>query len=337
MTDHHPTPDDALDELASAALDGEATDDEVARIADDPALRARRDELAAVQAAVAAPVAVPAGAADQAIAAALAAWPADDLAGTAVDDRAAGAPDLAGAEVVDLGAHRTRNRILAAVAAVAVLALLVGVAPRLLGGSSARLDAASAPVAASAPPSTTIARPSGPLAATEDQGTAEASSGAAADKSAPSAAAGGGMPSTTASALPRATILPNSPAVVAASFVGDDLGAVSGPDELAARVKARALLRDDTHHEGANEEPAPPPGGFVPAAEVPGIVARLQACDPVARAGEPGLGAPVFTAVATYQGTPALTYLYAGPADAIRLITVARADCAPLDLQPAPS
>ncbi|MFN8041035.1 MAG: hypothetical protein U0Q07_17600 [Acidimicrobiales bacterium] len=332
MTDHHPTPDDARDELASAALDGEATDDEAARVADDPDLRARRDELAAVQAAVAAPVEVPAGAADQAVAAALAAFsPAEDVGTDAPSGGAA-------AEVVDLGAHRTRNRVLAAVAAVAVLALLVGVAPRLLrGGTPTSTDAASAPVAASAPPSTTVARPAGPLAATQEEGPGGAATSDAAEKSAPSAAAGGAMPSTTASALPRATIPPNSPAIVAASFVGDDLGAVSTPDELAARVKARALLRDDTHHEGATEEPAPPPGGFVPAAEVPGIVARLQACDPVVRAQDPGLGAPVFTAVATYQGTPALTYLYAGRPDAVRLITVARADCAPLDRQPAPS
>ena len=330
MTDHHPSPDDALDELASAVLDGEATPDEVTRVADDPDLQRRRDELATVRAAIAAPVPVPAGAADQAVAAALAVLPAGDGAAPSSPS------DGSSAEVVDLGAHRTRNRVLAAVAAVAVLALLLGVAPRVLGGRSTSTDAASAPVAASAAPSTTSTRLAGPLSATQDAGSANRDA-AAAEKSAPSAAAGGAMPSTTATALPKATILADSPAVVAATFIGDDLGTVSSPDELAARVRARALLRDDTHSEGATEEPAPPPGGFVPAAEVPAIVARLQACDPVIRSREAGLGAPVFTAVVTYQGTPGLTYLYAGPADAVRLITVARADCAPLDRQPAPS
>lgn len=43
-------------ESVSAALDGEATEAEVARIESDPELRARRDELAAVRDAVAAPV-----------------------------------------------------------------------------------------------------------------------------------------------------------------------------------------------------------------------------------------------------------------------------------------
>lgn len=335
MTDHHPSPDDALDELASAVLDGEATPDEVARVADDPDLQRRRDELATVRVAIAAPVPVPAGAADQAVAAALAALPAGD--GASSPSPSPSPSDGSAAEVVDLGAHRTRNRVLAAVAAVAVLALLLGVAPRLLGGRSTSTDAASAPVAASAAPSTTSTRLAGPLSATQDAGSANRDAADTAEKSAPSAAAGGAMPSTTASALPRATIPIDSPAVVAATFVGDDLGVVSSPDALAARVRARALLRDDTHSEGATEEPAPPPGGFVPAAEVPAIVARLQACDPVIRSREAGLGAPVFTAVVTYQGTPGLTYLYAGPADAVRLITVARADCAPLDRQPAPS
>ncbi len=49
---------DPSDELVSAVLDGEATPDEAAQVDSDPTLSARRDELAAIRDAVAAPVPV---------------------------------------------------------------------------------------------------------------------------------------------------------------------------------------------------------------------------------------------------------------------------------------
>lgn len=107
MTDPTFPPDD---DLVSAVLDGEATPEERARVAADPRLQARLEELRAASAFVATPVdPPPAGAADRAVAAAVA-------------ER--GRSDEVAAEVVPLRPWRDPRRILAVAA---VLVLLVGI------------------------------------------------------------------------------------------------------------------------------------------------------------------------------------------------------------------
>ena len=116
MTTHDDEPDER-DELASAYLDGVASPDERARVDADPELRARVEDLrAARDALVDAPVAPPTAAArDAAIRAAVDA-----------------------AIVVDLAAHRGRQRLRIASIAAAVLLLLgaAGVLLRSLGDNS---------------------------------------------------------------------------------------------------------------------------------------------------------------------------------------------------------
>jgi hypothetical protein len=107
MTDPTFPPDD---DLVSAVLDGEATPEERARVAADPRLQVRLEELRAASAFVATPVdPPPAGAADRAVAAAVAERGRSD--------------EVAGA-VVPLRPWRDPRRILAVAAA---LVLLVGI------------------------------------------------------------------------------------------------------------------------------------------------------------------------------------------------------------------
>src|SRR5205823_8558310 len=100
--------DETRDVLVGAVLDGEATEAEVARVRADPSLAARLDELAAVRSRLQVESLPPAGAADAAVTAALA----------AVEPTA----------VVPLVAHRRWRRaapVLAAAAA--LLVVLLGV------------------------------------------------------------------------------------------------------------------------------------------------------------------------------------------------------------------
>ena len=122
--------DDPLDELVSAVLDGEATDDERARVAADPALQRRLAELGAIATAVAEPpTPLPPPVADDQIAAALDAW----VGLESRTDRTV-AP-VTGAEVVDLGAARSRRRPARqfALGAAAALVVVVGAALLVVG------------------------------------------------------------------------------------------------------------------------------------------------------------------------------------------------------------
>ena len=119
MTDPH-----ELDDLASAHLDGATTAEEAARVAADPALRARVEELRAVRDALAHVPPVDAGVRDQAIATALSALDEDDV------------PVAPVAPVTELaprrrGLSRRMVRAVSAAAVVLLLALLVPVLSRV--------------------------------------------------------------------------------------------------------------------------------------------------------------------------------------------------------------
>jgi hypothetical protein len=119
--------DPALDELASAHLDGATSREEAARIAADPALQARVEELRRVRAAMGSPVAIDPARREAAIAAALAAF-----ADTEDDEDSASAPV---GPLATLAARRGPSpravRVLGAAAAVVLLALLVPLLGRL--------------------------------------------------------------------------------------------------------------------------------------------------------------------------------------------------------------
>jgi hypothetical protein len=125
-----PDEPDALDELASAYLDGEATAAEAARVESDPGLQARVAALRAVAEAVGAPPPAPPGAADAAVARAV-----------AVGDEVFGP-----ATVASLKHHRDRRQprrtaLWVATAAAAVALVAIGV-PLLGQRSSPEEDAA---------------------------------------------------------------------------------------------------------------------------------------------------------------------------------------------------
>jgi hypothetical protein len=118
--------DPAFDELASAHLDGATSPAEAARVAADPGLQARVEELRRVRAAVASPVPVDPDPREVAIAAALAAY-----AGAPTEDAGrAPVPDLATIAARRGPSPRT-VRVLGAAAAVVLLALLVPLLGRL--------------------------------------------------------------------------------------------------------------------------------------------------------------------------------------------------------------
>lgn len=349
MTDDLLPPASPDDELVSAVLDGEATDADRARVAADPRLQARLVELREVRDAVAGPVLVDDAAREAGLAAALAA--ASEAGGllasgstNGTDGQAPGDPPAG--QVVDLSARR-RTRLAVAAAAVAAVVVLAVVVPLAIGRTSTEKYAATgAAVDDAAAPRSTVAGSGG---AASRSGSAEASPDGGAGPPAPNAAAGR-APTTTASALPLATIPPDSPAVVAASYLGDDLGTVTTPDEVHDRVEARFNATRQDVHAGGGEHPqgedADPgkstsagaaPGTYLPPEAQREIVLRLQACDPVIRAAEPGLGVTIFTAGLVYQEVPALVFLYDGPPTATnRLVTVDRATCSVLDRQPSP-
>jgi hypothetical protein len=161
--------DPSFDELASAHLDGATPPEEAARVAADPALLARVEELRRVREAVAEEPVVDPGRREAAISAALAAF-------VATEDTAPTAP-------VRLADRRrpspTAVRILGAAAVVALLAVLIPVLGQL--GSSDDADRSSeeateAPDAAAdhlsgaetAPPTTTTVPPDRDLGRFDD-------------------------------------------------------------------------------------------------------------------------------------------------------------------------
>ena len=204
MTDA-PLPPDAADELASAHLDGAATDAERARVEADRSLQARVQALAAVRAAVRTPVPVDDARREAALAAALAA--AEEPGGVL-----APAGSSTTAPVVPLAARwrsagrDRRLRYLAVAAAVAVVALAVPVLDRL-GAEDDEADTAS--VALDAEASSPAARDGA-----EESGMDDAAGGSAA-------------------------------APTAEAFVADDLGPFDGVDDLAAALREQPELADD--------------------------------------------------------------------------------------------
>jgi hypothetical protein len=208
MTDDRPPDALAPDEVASAALDGEVTPGEQARIDSDPALRARVAELRAVRDRVAAPVP-----------------PLPPARRQEILRRARDAFDAAGlAPVVPL-THRRRTsrlvRVLAPMAAAA--AAIAGVAFLVRDGDGGDDDAGVA-VDSEATASATEAAD---VFATEGTAAAEAE------------AAAGGAAETTASAMEaadEAATPTEAQTEDAAAFDVTDLGQLSTPEEVAARL-----------------------------------------------------------------------------------------------------
>jgi len=138
MTDHlHPDPQpDDLDELASAHLDGTTSAEEAARVAADPALLARVEELRAVRDAVAALPPIDPARREAAIAASLAAFAEEGAAAAAL------AP-VASLAAVAARQRQSPARYLRLVGAAAAVVLLAALVP-LLGKLGESDDAAEA-------------------------------------------------------------------------------------------------------------------------------------------------------------------------------------------------
>jgi negative regulator of sigma E activity len=126
MTDDAHLDDASLDELVSAHLDGESTEEEAALVRGDAELRARLDAFGAARDAVRAEVAVPTDEARDALLA--------RVIGTAI------APD----NVVAMGARRRVNAKVLAVAAAVIAVAFLGGALALLNGSRDGSDSDSA-------------------------------------------------------------------------------------------------------------------------------------------------------------------------------------------------
>jgi negative regulator of sigma E activity len=134
MTDHH-DPLDPLDDLASAHLDGETTSAEAAGVASDPQLVARIEQLRDARELVrGGAVTIDPEGRDRAIAAALAAFDAEDATAFPTQGEGAGVAALA-----PRSARRPSRRAIELVgiaAAVALLALAVPLLGRLDSGSN---------------------------------------------------------------------------------------------------------------------------------------------------------------------------------------------------------
>ncbi len=136
MTDPHP-PDPDQFELISAYVDGEATDEERARVEDDATLLARADQLSTLRTRLAAP-APPHSLVDTHVAAALDAFDGVDRT----------MPETSTSTVRQLGAHRNRRLLqrfplLAAAAVLIVVALAGALVARGLGGDTRSDETAS--------------------------------------------------------------------------------------------------------------------------------------------------------------------------------------------------
>jgi hypothetical protein len=233
VSDSHP-PDD---ELVSAVLDGEAGEDERARVEGDPVLRARLEELGSVRRAVAAPPPPPDPAArERAVAAALESW-------AAADARPAGAvPAPAPPAPIPLAARRRTHVWIASVAAAVVVAL--GVAGGLVATRSDGSGGDSTDTGAALAEADTEAEPDD--AATDQTlaaATTLAGGGTAGGADAPTTTAGG-------SGAGGATTTAAAPAFGGAS--PPHFGEVSSADEL------RAILSTTERTSGGSVGPPSP-------------------------------------------------------------------------------
>ena len=196
-------PGDGDDEVVSAVLDGEASPDEDARVAGDPALRARLGELRAVAERVAAPV-TPHASLDDLLDSALA------VADTGSPSRStptSASPSNLAAGVLDLErARRTRerrHRLLAVAAVVAAVALAVPLLGSLRSGDTDSSETAGrfSSVGTSVNAADGESAPSD--LGDDDAGTA-AGSGAASDSASESG------PATTVAGAPASTSPPTA-------------------------------------------------------------------------------------------------------------------------------
>jgi hypothetical protein len=226
---------DPLDELASAHLDGATTPDEAARIAGDPALRARVEELRAARDALRAAVTpVDPVQRDAAISAAV----------TAFHDEGATAPAAAAGPVTSLAQVAARRRrssglVLRVVGAAAVLVLLALLVP-LLADRGAD-DAETADRATGAAEDDALTESAG-----EDADTA---AGNATDN-APAEGQAGGDGAPTTSFSERATRLGDLGSfddvdALAAALTGDDAAALFSREPLGAAGVGCAEERAD--------------------------------------------------------------------------------------------
>jgi hypothetical protein len=266
------------DEIASAVLDGEATLDEVARVAREPQLAERVEAFRAVRAAIADPVTPPsAPARDQAIATALAVA---EAAGSAGDDpTASGEPDRSGdGRVRPLVRPKRAGRAWSVAAAVAAAVLIPLAAVAVLSSGESQDDSASSGVEA------------------------------ATDQFEP---AGDEVVTTTTPNLDSAESL--------AGETETDLGTIDDAAEL--RQVASADLRSarsaipHTDVAPSADEPSASPSTTVTAAPSEGGATSFGAetatpCTAAAQTADPSLATLVYTAKATYQGTPVWVEVY---------------------------
>lgn len=203
-------PDDELEQLASAVLDGVATAAEQARLDADPVGQARLAGMRHIRHLLAtSPDPVDTVVREAHLATALAAWsspravPSSVAVATAADQAVTplepGEPSADSAPVLDLAdVRRRRHRWAPVLAAAAAIALLAGVGlavSRTGDGSDVSTGAASAPVGSSAPkvgkvPASTPA-PAPATAADEDAAVTSDAAGAAADPVADESSPGG--------------------------------------------------------------------------------------------------------------------------------------------------
>ncbi len=292
-------PVDALDDAASAVLDGLPVGDP--SVFDPAQLDERVQELAAVTERLAEPLPAPEPSiVDAHIAAALEALPAatEATAAMAATDGAPAEIDRSiGPAVASLADRRRRpaiGRWVAVAAAIAVIALAIPVLRSLSDSSSSSNDTAAS------------------VTASGDAGNAE---GGSADRSAV-APTNGAAASTTAQSAQL-----DSPV---ASSSGGDLGAADSEQVLTALVEQAAP--DATGH------PTTQSSASVDSTTTAAPFARAAGphCDATTRASFPELGALRYSATATYQSTPVEVSVYEVPsptAVTYRLIAVAVDDC----------
>lgn len=303
-----PPDPDALDELVTAVLDGEASPEEAAALDAHPGGAVRLAELAAVRSLVAAPVPTPPGL-DEVLGAALAA-------GDDVLPPATAAPDPPPSPgVTDLGAARARrqrtHRLLAVAAAVVVLALAVPLLDRLDSASS-KFSAVGTAIDAGGADREDAAE----SAADEDAAAAPA------DGDASSATAESGSAATGSGAAdqaPGTTVAPSTTAFVEPSYADSstagrlgDLGA--HPSTAALLDAVRAVATVDAVARWSE------PGQLTLAPEA--------TCDRL-RADLPAPGAAVAAGTATVAGQPVVVVVQrpAAGGDEVLVITT---DCTTL-------
>jgi hypothetical protein len=278
MTDEAQLPQSFDDEVVSAALDGEATPSEMARVSAEAPLQARSRVFRSVADAVATPVPAPDDEIrGRLVASALAVAQTD--AGTAPDEQRGGAD-----EVPSLATRRaaSRQRVVAIAAAAAAVIIVPVMAVAVLRASQ-NDNATSDEVA------TGVAPKDG--ADDEESASADALTGPNQER-----AGEPSMESTVPSALPF-----TGPAAAV-----PDLGAVGSEPELqdvVATARTQAPAPADTTP-SSSSPPAPVTSTTVGGLGTPRQGVTASACAEGLRGADPSLGDLLYTATATYRGSP---------------------------------